>query len=438
MPDVRSKSGTPVASDFASGKGTPIVVDQSNGQCYVMTDDNAMCNITLGVFNAKAFGAIGDGTTDDTAAIQAAIDACTTGGIVFVPQGIYLITTPINLVNLEDKHITIQGAGRGDGLYNTTPSYGTNFYGRTGTQAVFETQGSHFVTFKDLQIYSMVADTDRSAIGVFIGRTTVEDFAQFHHYQRVNIILGTKPTANSNRGSIAILNVGGEHGEFHHLFLIADTPIVNAIVNPFSYSPTYGTLGSNESSTVNNYYGCVFNSISNWAMELWACMSCNFLGCYYGTITGDTNLTTAVILRESQGVAPRNLYFVGGQIEHWDNFMQCDDGTSDITIDLTYAGPTAAGPAVYINQAVNGTFHGFRVRFANPWGIEMSIISPGVATGVVLYGGELTLSNGIDLDESTLEIQGTTIRDSDITPNAVTVDAASTYLLANSSGVSIV
>lgn len=51
--------------------------------------------ITGAVVNVKDYGAKGDGTTNDTLAIQAAIDACSTngngGGIVFVPSGIYLM-----------------------------------------------------------------------------------------------------------------------------------------------------------------------------------------------------------------------------------------------------------------------------------------------------------------------------------------------------------
>lgn len=43
-------------------------------------------------FNAKAFGAIGNGTADDTAALQAALDA---GGSLFIPEGTYRITSNV-------------------------------------------------------------------------------------------------------------------------------------------------------------------------------------------------------------------------------------------------------------------------------------------------------------------------------------------------------
>lgn len=49
--------------------------------------------------NVKSFGATGNGTTDDTAAIQAAINsvASTLGGTVFFPTGTYKITATINV-----------------------------------------------------------------------------------------------------------------------------------------------------------------------------------------------------------------------------------------------------------------------------------------------------------------------------------------------------
>lgn len=50
--------------------------------------------------NVLDFGAVGDGTTNDTSAIQAAINSLSTsGGQLFFPQGTYKITSTLTLVN---------------------------------------------------------------------------------------------------------------------------------------------------------------------------------------------------------------------------------------------------------------------------------------------------------------------------------------------------
>lgn len=72
------------------------------------------------VFDVKAYGATGNGTTDDTAAIQSAIDACHTagGGKVWFPTGTYkLVTNPLKLYSgttptiVAYSNITLAGAG---------------------------------------------------------------------------------------------------------------------------------------------------------------------------------------------------------------------------------------------------------------------------------------------------------------------------------------
>ena len=65
----------------------------------------------LPVFNAKdsAYGAKGDGTTNDAPAIQAAIDAANGagGGTVYLPAGTYLVKAKLEL----QSNVTLKGAG---------------------------------------------------------------------------------------------------------------------------------------------------------------------------------------------------------------------------------------------------------------------------------------------------------------------------------------
>ena len=52
------------------------------------------------VYDVKDYGAVGDGVSDDTTAVQAAIDAAlVTGGVVFFPGGDYVITTELQCEN---------------------------------------------------------------------------------------------------------------------------------------------------------------------------------------------------------------------------------------------------------------------------------------------------------------------------------------------------
>ncbi|MFE9865860.1 glycosyl hydrolase family 28-related protein [Streptomyces sp. NPDC005506] len=62
-------------------------------------------------FDVLTYGATADGTTNDAAAFQTAIDAASAagGGVVLVPQGIYKIATPLVM----KTRVTLQGVGKG-------------------------------------------------------------------------------------------------------------------------------------------------------------------------------------------------------------------------------------------------------------------------------------------------------------------------------------
>lgn len=74
------------------------------------------------------YGAVGDGATNDSVAIQAAIAACGSagGGVVYLPRGTYRIQAPLQIV---ESGVQLVGDGPGDGYGGSSTS---------GTSLLFE------------------------------------------------------------------------------------------------------------------------------------------------------------------------------------------------------------------------------------------------------------------------------------------------------------
>ena len=84
--DVMNVSNAGVVS-FPQGLGN---ISNSTAIATGSTTARSLANRFSDVVNVKDFGAVGDGVTDDTAAIQNAIN---TGKSVYFPSGIYKITS---------------------------------------------------------------------------------------------------------------------------------------------------------------------------------------------------------------------------------------------------------------------------------------------------------------------------------------------------------
>lgn len=88
--------------------------------------DRTPANRGAGVYNVRDFGAKGDSQTLDTAAIQAAVDAChaDAGGVVLVPAGVFVISN-VELKSNVTLHLAAQAKllGTTDGkLYRGAPT----------------------------------------------------------------------------------------------------------------------------------------------------------------------------------------------------------------------------------------------------------------------------------------------------------------------------
>lgn len=110
MEIVRFKTGAPVSSDFRSDKGA-LVVDTTTGgaRIYAMDDAGNIAGLGAEVYSVTSFGAIGNGSADDSSAIQDCVDACYAagGGVVFIPPGTYKIATAVTIPNF----VEIVGVG---------------------------------------------------------------------------------------------------------------------------------------------------------------------------------------------------------------------------------------------------------------------------------------------------------------------------------------
>jgi len=193
-------------------------------------DDGTLKN--AGFVNARWFGATGDGVTDDTAAIQAALDAAcpltadpgARAGTVLLPRGTYLITDTLNMTNTREPLTRHR-----DGLRLVGESmFGSTLLGRTGGKAMVDMTGAQWAGLEHLHL---VADTaapaaQRSTVGVFTGIFADLPQTQNQVYRDIYIVLFDDMTANGGLGTVAFWNVGAEENTHDHIFYVANRPII--------------------------------------------------------------------------------------------------------------------------------------------------------------------------------------------------------------------
>lgn len=103
-----------VKTPIRSLNGHALVDEQARTDIETLNQDMTKLDGDLGVIkgntstvNIKTYGAVGDGATDDTAAIAAAIAACPENGTVYVPDGTFRVS---DIVLKSNMRITGNGA----------------------------------------------------------------------------------------------------------------------------------------------------------------------------------------------------------------------------------------------------------------------------------------------------------------------------------------
>ncbi len=128
------------------------------------------------IYNVKDFGAVGNGTTDDRLAIQAAVNAAREdgGGEVYIPPGVYAVTgqfvdgkpkPTLGCIQLYDN-ITVTGAGMGESVVKVKNGWNGDITGIFRTPYGIE---NHDVTVQGLTLDGNRANTTGDIIGWFNG-----------------------------------------------------------------------------------------------------------------------------------------------------------------------------------------------------------------------------------------------------------------------------
>ncbi len=208
------------------------------------------------VHNVKAYGATGDGVTDDAAAIQAALTAVgTTGGVVYLPEGTYIIGTP--LVVPSWTPFTMKGSGwktilKAKASANLSAVIGDG----TTTSRVWQS------LFQDFAIDGNVTNGNASVKGMYIcGHSSfVHRVWAYNCYDGIDV--GRIPTDPSNYyGANVVTNSIASECDHKGFSIPVDTLIqgcgVGEIGVRVGYSEAYETcgiyVGSWDCRVINNH-----------------------------------------------------------------------------------------------------------------------------------------------------------------------------------------
>ena len=209
------------------------------------------------VFNVKAYGAKGDGTTDDTSSIQTALNAANSGAVVFMPYGNYVVSSSLTI----PPGITLQGSSRTFWF----PSEGGTANGVLAPQSKIVPSASFSGTAvlkmvdKDTGGYS-AASGNQSILGVTIDGSNLPGGNTVDGFQTYGSVMGV------TMQNCAVANVGGNG--------------INTVYHAGS-GEGYGYL--NEIDMAH----CVFYSVGGDGLHLVASADSTFTACHAIACTGN-------------------------------------------------------------------------------------------------------------------------------------------------------
>lgn len=312
------------------------------------------------VMNVKDFGAVSDGVTDDSAAIQAAVDALRsrvaavngwdTGAMLFFPHGAYHVLTSIDMTAIRALGVSVIGDG-------------AVIHGHCVGKPVIDALYSRYIRWCGLTIIGDATDTPQ--YGIQIGRKDNSNPADFHIMDNVTI-------AGSFSGA-CLYNLGSETSHFNHCKLYNNLAIAGAYclimdgANNFSAASDYVTVtatpGTAASFNENIFVGCDFRRQTTGKAIVYSGSPARhqFYGCY------------------------------GVSVDDWVIYFFKLSAINQMTLDLHAETTGSLGYLLIDNVNPSGVviLQGLRIRDHNPQGSVAVIDTTGATRQVLIDGCDL-------------------------------------------------
>lgn len=213
------------------------------------------------IVSVKDFGAVGDGIADDTAAIQAAIDAveAQNGGCVYFPAGAYKVTSTLTI---SVGSFSIAGAGVGASFIFPFGNYGDVIHFTSNVAGTYLQR----LSVRDISFYTQVETTSGAVI----------------HLERCRLVFMSNVDISAHYGGLLLDSV--VHSSFSNVNIVSDANF------------TSFKSGSYLMKTVQNASG-----VNN--------AECHFVNCDWRGMNGNNYLEYAVLLQAADGIWFSNVHW---------------------------------------------------------------------------------------------------------------------------------
>jgi hypothetical protein len=411
--------------------------------CISVQPSHSMLQTPDVSYSAKNAGLLADGKTDDSAAINRAIDSAIAGnfGTVQLPCGQIMVNKAIDLTNR--ANLTVRGCAANLDFGSPYPQNDTQLLCNTGTVCIDMT-GSSSMKLENLSLRIANKYPTPSTIGVLMGRDDaagggggVYCYSQFNHFDNLYVFSDTSDKVNSGRGYIGIYDIGAEHLIISRTKITAPTPLFFASTNVLKLRSPYQALATGCPVSMT---GVIFNDVSvtpthGSGIEIWDSgeFLLNFFEVIYGLYTKEFAVAlNGHLVWEIKGNVHVERPNAPG------NFLSIASKITD-HIELHANVGLASGSAPYINLNGNNlTVTNSRVEVRCQTGACQTMFSNGGKANQ-WRGGEIDLGTTVPpVNAFNLTVVGAVIHADGFKHSQVTFSEASRFLLLDNEGVLVV